>query len=135
MTNLARGAKIVALLLFILPWVTISCAEQTLVSMSGVDLASGSVTMNNPAPPGSTAPSPDNPFDQPNMAVIAAALLIAARTDRRLPHQGPDRLDGAIGLRRRRGRGLAYTVFVRYSGHDARQRGLPRAMAIRKWPG
>lgn len=57
MTNLARGAKIIALLLFILPWVTISCAEQTLVSMSGVDLASGSVTMNNPAPPGSTAPS------------------------------------------------------------------------------
>lgn len=77
MTNLARGAKIVALLLFLLPWVTISCAEQTLASMSGVDLATGSVTLNNPNPPGSTGgPAPDNPFDQPNMAVIAAALLI-----------------------------------------------------------
>ena len=48
MSNLARAAKVVALLLFFLPWVTVSCAEQTLVTMSGVDLATGSVTMTNP---------------------------------------------------------------------------------------
>ena len=33
--NLARIAKVLALLFFLLPWVTISCAEQTLVTMSG----------------------------------------------------------------------------------------------------
>ncbi len=46
--NLARIAKLLALLLFVLPWVTISCAEQPLISMTGLDLATGNVTMTNP---------------------------------------------------------------------------------------
>ena len=46
--NLARVAKLLALLLFLLPWVTVSCAEQPLISMSGLDLATGNVTMTNP---------------------------------------------------------------------------------------
>ena len=45
MTNLGRIAKVIALLLFVLPWVTVSCADQTLVSMTGVDLATGHITM------------------------------------------------------------------------------------------
>ena len=43
-----RGSKLLALLFFLLPWVTVSCADQTLVSMSGLDLATGSVTTHNP---------------------------------------------------------------------------------------
>ena len=72
--NLARALKLVALLLFVLPWVTVSCADQTLVSMSGYDLATGSVTAHNPItghaarPPGS---------GRPDIPVLIAALLIA----------------------------------------------------------
>jgi len=71
--NLARGAKLVALLLFLLPWVTISCAEQTLATMSGIDLATGSVTMHNPMTGQSERP-PGN--EGPDYPVLAAALLI-----------------------------------------------------------
>jgi hypothetical protein len=45
MSNLGRIAKVVALLLFVLPWVTVSCADQTLVSMTGVNLATGHISM------------------------------------------------------------------------------------------
>jgi len=74
--HLARALKLIALLLFLLPWVTVSCADQTLVSMSGYDLATGAVTAHNPLtgqtsrPPGSGAP------DLP--VLIAAALIVAA---------------------------------------------------------
>ena len=72
--NLARGLKLVALLFFLLPWVTVSCADQTLISMSGVDLATGSITAHNPItgeaghPPGS---------GDPDWPVLIGALLIA----------------------------------------------------------
>ncbi len=71
--NLARGAKLVALLLFLLPWVTISCAEQTLASMSGLDLATGSVTMHNPMTGQSERP-PGN--EGPDYPVLVAGILI-----------------------------------------------------------
>ena len=73
--NLARALKLIALLLFVLPWVTVSCADQTLVSMSGLDLATGSVTAHNPIT-GQTARPPGS--NQPDIPVLVAALLIAA---------------------------------------------------------
>jgi len=129
MTNLARGAKILALLLFVLPWVTISCAEQTLVSMSGVDLATGSVTMNNPAPPGSTAPAPDNPFDQPNMAVIAAALLIVLGLIAGLVIKGRTGLMANAAGAAAAGAAIAYAVFVDIPGTMRGSEGFREAMA------
>jgi hypothetical protein len=71
--NLARGAKGVALLLFLLPWVTISCAGQELATLSGYDLATGSVTIANPMTGASETPPGAGERD---IAVIAAALLI-----------------------------------------------------------
>ena len=73
--NIARGLKIVALLCFLLPWVTVSCADQTLVSMSGYDLATGSVTVHNPIS-GEIRHPPD--AEHPEWPVLIAALLIAA---------------------------------------------------------
>lgn len=73
MSNLARIAKVVALLLFLLPWVTVSCAEQTLITMTGVDLATGRVTMTNPM----TGVSENPPgAGESDMLVIVGALLI-----------------------------------------------------------
>lgn len=71
--NLARIAKIVALLLFLVPWVTVSCADQTLVSMTGVDLATGKVMMVNPMTGAAERPPGGN---APDMLVIIGALLI-----------------------------------------------------------
>ncbi|HEY5711903.1 MAG TPA: hypothetical protein VIT38_08415 [Allosphingosinicella sp.] len=106
MTNIARIAKIAALLLFFLPWVTISCstnamsqmggpgarpmsgmsgmtgsAEYPLATATGAQLAMGTVSvanpMGNPAAPAQPAGTgAGNPFEKPNMAVIGAALLI-----------------------------------------------------------
>lgn len=73
--NVARGLKLAALLLFLLPWVTVSCADQTLVSMSGYEMATGSATVHNPLT-GETGQPPD--ASRPNLAVLAAAILIAA---------------------------------------------------------
>lgn len=102
MTNIARAAKVVALLLFFLPWVTVSCstsamnqlggagapamspmggaAEVPLATATGAQLAMGSVTIANPganpAAPAPPAGGSGNPFEKPNMAVLAAAVLI-----------------------------------------------------------
>ena len=75
LVNVARALKLVALLLFLLPWVTVSCADQTLVSMSGLDLATGSVTVHNPVTGDITHP-PDS--GHPDWPVLIAALLILA---------------------------------------------------------
>jgi len=98
MTNLARIAKIVALLLFLLPWVTVSCSGQALGTMagpqaaqtaqmppgtgdlvlakaSGFQLATGTVTPNNPNPNPSANPPP-NPFEKPDYGILGGALLI-----------------------------------------------------------
>jgi len=74
LANVARALKVAALLLFLLPWVTVSCAEQTLVSMSGLDLATGSVTVHNPMT-GETAHPPSD-GNGPDMPVVVAAILI-----------------------------------------------------------
>jgi hypothetical protein len=75
LVNLARGFKLLALLLFVLPWVTVSCADQTLISMSGLDLATGSVTAHNPLTGETTRPPGAS---KPDLPVLIAALLIAA---------------------------------------------------------
>jgi hypothetical protein len=107
MTNIARAAKVAALLFFFLPWVTVSCstgamnqlggvgqpsgagvpamgqmgaAEVPLATATGAQLAMGSVTIANPAAnpaaPAQPAGGTGNPFEKPNMAVLAAAVLI-----------------------------------------------------------
>ena len=75
LVNVARGLKLLALLFFLLPWVTVSCADQTLISMSGVDLATGSVTAHNPLT-GETRTPPEGA--SPDLPVLISALLIAA---------------------------------------------------------
>jgi hypothetical protein len=110
MTNLARIAKVVALLLFVLPWVTVSCADQTLITMTGVDLATGSVTMNNPMtgaaerPPGS---------GDPDELVIVGALLILLALAATFVLKGTTAAMAAIGGTLLGGAALAYTVLVR----------------------
>lgn len=71
--DMARGAKGIALLLFLLPWVTISCQGQDLASFSGYNLATGSVSVPNPITGAAEAPPGAGERDIP---VIAAALLI-----------------------------------------------------------
>ena len=73
--NIARGLKLVALLCFLLPWITVSCTDQTLVSMSGYDLAAGSVTVHNPIT-GEVRHPPD--AEHPEWPVLLAAVLILA---------------------------------------------------------
>ena len=61
------------MLLFLLPWVTVSCAEQELVSLSGMDLATGSINVTNPMTGETVTPARSNDRDLP---VLIAALLI-----------------------------------------------------------
>ncbi|HZF95956.1 MAG TPA: hypothetical protein VEZ20_13925 [Allosphingosinicella sp.] len=81
--NFARGAKGVALLCFLLPWVTVSCAGQPLVRMTGVGLATGDVDLvaGRGLFPGAGAENPAASFAQsaqPDPLVIVAAVLIVA---------------------------------------------------------
>lgn len=77
MTNLARIAKVIALLLFVLPWVTVSCADQVLVSMSGVDLITGNVHMAPNAMGGAMPAAPDN-HGGDLLVIIGAVLIVLA---------------------------------------------------------
>ena len=71
--NFARAAKLAALLLFLLPWVTVSCGQQTMASMSGYELATGTVTVHNPM----TGAAQHPPGNQgPDVPVLVAFLLI-----------------------------------------------------------
>jgi hypothetical protein len=72
--NVAHALKLVALLLFFLPWVTVSCAEQTLVSVSGMDLATGSVEVTNPLT-GENVRPPDG--GEAELPVLIALLLVS----------------------------------------------------------
>lgn len=74
--NLARGAKLAALLLFFLPWVTVSCAGQELASMSGYDMAVGSVTVTNPMTGASETPPGAGERDLP--VLVAGALILVS---------------------------------------------------------
>lgn len=91
MSNLARIAKVVALLLFLMPWITISCSPQamgpmsgtpsgmsntgdmTIATATGAQLAMGSVRTTNPNP---TAAGPPNPFTSPSLPILGGGILI-----------------------------------------------------------
>lgn len=80
--NLARGLKGIALLLFMIPWVTVSCGGTELVTMSGYDLATGSISVRNPMT-GQVESPPANPGGAgggrgSDMWVLGAAGLIVA---------------------------------------------------------
>src|SRR3954463_16331093 len=92
-TNLARTAKIVALLFFLLPWLTVSCssrgldqlggsgastatADVPIASASGAQLAIGSISYADSVPFGAAAGEVSDLFDKPNWGVAGAALLI-----------------------------------------------------------
>lgn len=126
--NLGRGAKLVALLLFFLPWVTVSCAGQELASMSGYDLAMGSVTVTNPMTGASETPPGAGERDVP---VIAAAVLIVlalgatfvlARGTGALVAAGGALIAAVL---------ISYTVFVRIPGkmHEGPSGGADAAAA------
>jgi hypothetical protein len=109
-TNLAQIAKVLALLFFFLPWVTVSCADQTLVSMTGVDLATGHVTMHNPMtnqmerPPGA---------ESGDLLVILGAVLILAALAATFVLRGRNGLIAGIAGSALAAAALCYTVLVR----------------------
>jgi hypothetical protein len=111
--NLARIAKVLALLFFFLPWVTVSCVDQTLLSMTGVDLATGHVTLHNPmtnqmeSPPG--AQSGD-------LLVLLGAVLIVAALAATFVLKGRNGLVAAIAGSALAAAALCYTVLVRIPG-------------------
>jgi hypothetical protein len=102
LSNLARAAKVLALLLFLLPWVTVSCSTEALVAQagpeaqampgprscvlikaSGMQLAMGNATPSRECVGGDATGADtgnesgdNNPFAKPDMMVIAAAVLI-----------------------------------------------------------
>lgn len=47
-TSLARIAKIIAVVGFVLPWLAVSCSGQRLLTASGLSLATGDVSLTNP---------------------------------------------------------------------------------------
>jgi hypothetical protein len=80
MFNLARAAKGVALLCFVLPFVTVSCAGTTIGQITGVQLATGNVGQigqNMPGAPagGGASAAQDSSLD---IFALGAALLIIA---------------------------------------------------------
>lgn len=72
--NVARGAKGLALLLFLMPWLTVSCAGQSIMPMSGFQLATGTV-----APPtGMPVDAAALASQSADLLLVLAALLIVA---------------------------------------------------------
>jgi hypothetical protein len=127
--NLARVMKIVALLLFLLPWVTVSCSAEglgpsssgasmtgapttQLVRATGLELASGDVVFQGGAPPPSAANAPPRPFSGPDMTLIGAAFLIALAFAATFL-EGAAGVLAAIGCVVLAGAGLCYTILVR----------------------
>jgi hypothetical protein len=110
MANLARIAKVVALLLFVLPWVTISCAGTPLVTMSGVDLATGHIMMHNPMTGATESPPGANGGD---IWVIVAAVLILAGLAATFVLKGRNGLIADMAGAGLAAAALAYTVLVR----------------------
>ena len=110
MTNLGRIAKILALLLFVLPWVTVSCADQTLVSMTGIDLATGHINMAANPMGGAAANAPSHGGDA---FVIIGALLIVLGLVVGFVLKGTRGAIAAAACAAVSAALLAYTVFVR----------------------
>src|SRR6478672_6066101 len=71
LARFGRIARSVALLAFLLPWVTVSCAGQTIASVSGVRLATGAVTIRNPM-----SGAIETHAGSANWAVLVAAAAI-----------------------------------------------------------
>ena len=114
MSNLGRIAKVVALLLFVLPWVTVSCADQTLVSMTGVDLATGHINMaaNPMGAPSAAAPAEHSG----DLFVILGAVLILAGLAVSFVLKGSKGAMAAGACAALAALSLAYTVMVRIPG-------------------
>ena len=113
MINLGRIAKVVALLLFVLPWVTVSCADQTLVSMTGVDLATGHINMaSNPMGGGAALPAEHGG----DLLVIIGAVLILAGLVLSFVLKGSKGAMAAAACAALAAISLAYTVLVRIPG-------------------
>ena len=81
--NLARGAKGLALACFLLPWVTVSCAGTPLARMTGLQMATGSISpVANPVagmPGAPQTPSLENftrGAEGDIFVIIAAALIV-----------------------------------------------------------
>jgi hypothetical protein len=111
MLNFARAAKVAALLLFFLPWVTVSCAEQPFITMTGVNLVTGSLSMTNPmtgvaeSPPGMG--SGGDPFVMIGAALIVIGLIVSFLV------KGKGGAMGAALCALLAGVALAYTVLLR----------------------
>jgi hypothetical protein len=73
LTRFGQIAKTIALLAFLLPWVTISCGVQQIASVSGVRLATGVVSVRNPM-----SGAIESHSGSANWAILLAALAIAA---------------------------------------------------------
>jgi hypothetical protein len=72
--NLARIAHIVALVGFLLPWITVSCQGRVIAQVSGLDMAIGRATIRNPFTDVSHVHN-----GAPNALVaVALALLVAS---------------------------------------------------------
>jgi len=108
--NIGRGAKVIALLLFFLPWVTVSCAGQELVSMSGYQMATGSISVTNPMTGVSETPPGGGERDIP---VIVAAILILASIGATFALKRGQAALVAIGGAAAAAALISYTVFVR----------------------
>ncbi|MEA3041348.1 MAG: hypothetical protein QOC65_837 [Sphingomonadales bacterium] len=75
--NIARGAKGIALLCFLLPWVTVSCGGRPFMQISGYHLASGQMPTPMGLPQGLGGQA-SAPAGNPDIMVLLAALLIVA---------------------------------------------------------
>jgi hypothetical protein len=74
--NLGRIAQVVALLGFVLPWITVSCNGQVLVQLSGLDLARGHISFNPMMQNAMTQGAQANAGGTPNALVAIALALI-----------------------------------------------------------
>jgi lysylphosphatidylglycerol synthetase-like protein (DUF2156 family) len=79
--NIARGAKAIALLCFLLPFVTVSCAGQPLARITGMQLATGSIQpIGQNGMPGapSTGAATGQHYGLDIFALAAAVLIVIA---------------------------------------------------------
>ena len=133
--NGSRALMVLALLFFLLPWVTVSCADQTLVSMSGLDLARGSVTMHNPMTGEKAQPPSGGEADIPVMVgglLVALALVLSyVMKGRTGTFASMASLAAAAAL-------IIYTVLVRIPDQvreDAARQGAPTTPGASVTPG
>lgn len=80
--NIARGAKGIALLCFLLPFVTVSCAGQPLARITGMQLATGSIQPigqnGMPGAPTGGAATTSQHYGLDIFALAAALLIVLA---------------------------------------------------------